>query len=176
MFEISRVVDSELTIQIETSLQKLLSEAFEGDFSDEDWQHTFGGLRFLGYSSHQLIAHGAVVKRWMEVDGKRTLVGYVEGIAVAPNFWRKGYGSQLMNELTSYCRSEFLLSMLSTDEKDFYRKLGWCDFVGRSYVCQAGIEISTEDENEGLMYLLGSLQDEASPKRVVCESRSGDCW
>lgn len=176
MFKISRVIDLDLTTQIESALQSLMSEAFEGDFSEEDWQHTFGGVRFLGYMDNQLIAHGAVIQRLMFVDGERKLVGYVEGIAVAPTYWRKGFGSHLMAELTTYCRSEFPLSLLSTDEKDFYRRHGWSDFAGESYVSNAGVEIRTEDEDEGLMYLLGSSQDYVGPRKVVCESRAGDAW
>ena len=176
MLRISRALDSDFTTQIESALQSLMSEAFEGDFSEEDWQHTFGGMRFLGYMDNQLIAHGAVIQRWMDVDGERKLVGYVEGIAVTPTLWRKGFGSLLMAELTTYCRSEFPLSMLSTGEKDFYRRHGWSDFAGESYVSNAGVEIRTEDEDEGLMYLLGASQDNVSPRKVVCESREGDAW
>lgn len=168
--------DSDLTTKVKSSLQRILDEAFEGDFSDEDWQHTCGGLRFLGYTGDQLIAHGAVVKRWMEVDGNRLLVGYVEGVAVAPSLWGKGIGSLLMAELSSYCKSEFQLSMLSTDEKYFYRKNGWLDFMGRSYVFEGGIEIESVDENEGLMYLHGLNQFKDGPQKVVCESRDGDAW
>jgi aminoglycoside 2'-N-acetyltransferase I len=74
-------LNTDLSKQAEFTLKELLSDAFEGDFSEEDWQHTFGGMRFLGHHKDQLIAHGAVVKRWMQVDGLKTLVGYVEGIA-----------------------------------------------------------------------------------------------
>jgi aminoglycoside 2'-N-acetyltransferase I len=176
MLRISRTLDSDLTTQIESALQSLMSEAFEGEFSEEDWQHTFGGMRFLGYVDNQLIAHGAVIQRWMDVEGERKLVGYVEGIAVTPTLWRKGFGSLLMAELTTYCRSEFPLSMLSTGEKDFYRRHGWSDFAGESYVFNKGVEIRTEDEDEGLMYLLGSSQDNVGPRKVVCESRAGDAW
>ena len=61
MFEVKRVeiLDSET----ESRLVKMLNTAFEDDFSDEDWEHTFGGYRFLGLLEGELIAHGAIVPR-----------------------------------------------------------------------------------------------------------------
>ena len=176
MFKVSRLIDVHLNSQFQIPLRKLLSEAFEDDFSDEDWQHTYGGVRFLGHFDGHLISHGAVVPRKMQVDGASMLVGYVEGIAVSPGFQRKGFGSLLMEEITSYCKSDFRLSMLSTDEKVFYERQNWLDFQGNSYVLKDGVEIRSEDEDEGLMYLLGLHQFTDYPRKVVCEARVGDAW
>lgn len=176
MFRISRISDAELNTELESNLQELLRIAFEDDFSEQDWDHTFGGQRFLGVLNDQLIAHGSVVTRLMEVDGLRMPVGYVEGVAVNAVHWGNGFGSLLMAEITAYCKSEFELSMLSTDEKDFYRKHGWIDFKGRSYVLRNGIQTPTIEEDEGLMCLFASNQDRHGPRSVVCETRSGDCW
>jgi hypothetical protein len=66
--------------------------------------------------------------------------------------------------------------MLSTGEKEFYRKQGWVDFLGESYVKENGIEIRTEEEDEGLMVLLGVLRSLSIPRKVVCEARDGDFW
>ncbi|MFM8503046.1 MAG: GNAT family N-acetyltransferase [Actinomycetota bacterium] len=176
MFQIKRVLDGELNLQITSNLRELLDVAFEGDFSEEDWLHTFGGFRFLGYLDGKLIAHGAVVLRNMKVDGREIQVGYVEGVAVLPMHWRKGFGSLLMSEITSYCSSEFQLSMLSTGDKHFYRKHGWLDFSGESYVLKNGVEIRTLDEDEGLMFLVGVTGETSRITKAVCESRVGDHW
>ena len=176
MFKVSRLIDVDLNSQIQIPLRRLLNEAFEDDFSEEDWQHTHGGVRFLGHLDGHLISHGAVVPRTIEVDESDLIIGYVEGIAVAPTYWHKGYGSLLMAEITSYCLSEFSLSMLSTSEKGFYRKHGWSDFEGMSYVLKDGVEIRSEDEDEGLMYLPGLSRNTGSPKNAICESRVGDSW
>ncbi|MBU3716620.1 MAG: GNAT family N-acetyltransferase, partial [Candidatus Nanopelagicaceae bacterium] len=153
MLEIRRL--AEINSQESAQILSILSEAFEGEFSHEDWLHTFGGYRFLGFLNNQLIAHGAIVKRRIWVDSEELIVGYIEGIAVAPSKWRKGFGSALMEQISSLCKSEFSLSMLSTGEKNFYRKHGWLDFQGESYVLENGMEIRTEDEDEGLMLLPG---------------------
>jgi len=175
MIQIIRVSDSELVSLTEVNLRALLADAFEGDFSQEDWEHTNGGLRFLGYLGAELVANGSVIKRNVRIDEEDLKIGYVEGLAVAPLYWRRGFGSKLMSEITSYCKTEFRISMLSTGEKDFYRKLGWLDFEGDSYVFRNGVEVRTADEDEVLMYLprsVGSL----SLAKVVCEAREGDDW
>ncbi|MBU3646048.1 MAG: GNAT family N-acetyltransferase [Candidatus Nanopelagicaceae bacterium] len=176
MLQISRIEDSSLNLEISKSLRELLNDAFESDFAEEDWQHTFGGIRFVGRLHDELVAHGAVVPRWMKIDGEQMYVGYVEGIAVASQHWRKGYGSLLIAKITEYCRSEFSLSLLSTDEKEFYRKQGWLDFEGETYILENGQEKRSKDEDEGLMYIYGKNFYKSAPKKAVCESRDGDAW
>jgi len=175
VFQITRRTDADLDHRAEVSLRALLSDAFEGDFSQEDWEHTNGGLRFLGYLGAELVAHGSVIKRNVWIDGENLKIGYVEGLAVAPLYWRRGFGSKLMSEITSYCKTGFCICMLSTGEKDFYLKLGWLDFEGESYVFRNGVEVRTADEDEGLMYLPGSVNSPTMTK-VVCDAREGDDW
>jgi len=175
VFQITRRTDADLDHLAEVSLRALLFDAFEGDFSQEDWEHTNGGLRFLGYLGAELVAHGSVIKRNVRIDEEDLKIGYVEGLAVAPLYWRRGFGSKLMSEITSYCKTEFRICMLSTGEKDFYRKLGWLDFEGESYVFRNGVEVRTADEDEGLMYLPRSVGSLGLAK-VVCDAREGDDW
>ena len=61
-------------------------------------------------------------------------------------------------------------------EEEFYRKHGWVDCPGESFVNANGIEIRTEEEDEGLMVLLGALSSLSIPRKVVCETRAGDFW
>lgn len=175
MLQISRRTDSDLDHRAQANLRELLVRAFEGDFSNEDWEHTHGGLRFVGYLGNEVVAHGSVIERNVWIDGEYLKIGYVEGLAVAPSYWNRGFGSKLMAEITSHCKTEFRISMLATGEKDFYRKLGWLDFEGESYVFRNGVEVRTADEDEGLMYLPRSV-DFPTPTKVVCETREGDDW
>ena len=176
MLQIAQITDVDLNQSIEAELLELMNDAFEGDLSEEDWQHTYGGIRFMGYLNDELIGHGAVILRSMKVDGDEIKVGYVEAIAIDPRHWRQGYGSRLISEITLYCRSKFSFSMLSTSEKAFYRKYGWMDFEGESYVSQAEVEVRSKEEDEGLMYLFGRNEIARVPRKIVCESRSGDAW
>ena len=176
MLQILQAIDAELKPEIKENLRTLLHDAFDGDFSEEDWQHTFGGTRFLGFVDDNLVAHGAVVERPMRINDIEMKVGYIEGVAVSPEYWRKGFGSLLMSEITSFCKSELAVSMLSTDEHLFYLNHDWQIFDGKSYVLVDEIEVRSEDEDAGLMYLLGLNEGTQVPRKAVCNARGGDAW
>ncbi len=162
--------------QLESNiLQSLLLEAFGGDFSSHDWQHTFGGTRFVARLNDTIIAHAAVIARPMLIDGTEKVVGYVEGLGVAPNFQGQGFGKALMREVTNFCLEHFQVAMLSTDEHSFYRQLGWQEFLGQSYVLQEGDEVRSADEDQGLMFL-SRQPDSYVYARITCQARAGDAW
>jgi aminoglycoside 2'-N-acetyltransferase I len=171
---IKEVVDVDSDTEI--SIRALLDLAYEGDFSYEDWEHTFGGRHFIGFLDDTIIAHGSVVPRNIFIDGKSLTVGYVEAIAVLPSHWRQGFGSQLMQQITKFCQDNYELSMLSTDEDQFYKRLGWKQFQGESFVKNGDSEVRTAEEDEGLMFLTGKSSQIREIRRAVCESRSGDDW
>ena len=81
-----------------------------------------------------------------------------------------------MEEITRYCGENFALSMLSTDEKDFYRPHGWIDFPGMSFVRIGGEGRRSADEDAGLMYLSTQRIELNEMSIVMCEERSGDAW
>ena len=165
-------IDSET----ESSINALLDLAYEGDFSPEDWEHTFGGQYLIGYLDSTIIAHGSVVPRNMFIDREEVTVGYVEAIAVLPTHWRQGFGTQLMTKITQFCQDNYELSMLSTDENEFYERLGWHQFKGESFVQNGDSEVRTEEEDEGLMWLPGIKSGMREFRRAACQSRSGDSW
>jgi aminoglycoside 2'-N-acetyltransferase I len=165
-------IDSEL----ESSIRDLLDLAYEGDFSSEDWEHTFGGQYFIGFLENTIIAHGAVVPRPMTINGTNLAVGYVEAIAVLPSRWRLGFGTQLMKEVTQFCHNNYEISMLSTDENQFYQRIGWLQFQGESFVKNSDTEVRTAEEDEGLMFLPGKKSGITQIQRAVCDARGGDSW
>jgi aminoglycoside 2'-N-acetyltransferase I len=157
-------------------ISALLDLAYEGDFSAEDWDHSLGGSRFLGYLDSELIAHGVIVTRRIWLNEIEYQVGYLEAIAVLPKYQRHGYGSKLLTRLTEYAKANYSVSMLSTDEKEFYRRFGWLDFSGESYVLTNGELVRSADEDAGLMWLPGANSDLVELTKAVCEARSGDAW
>ena len=165
-------IASDLAAEIRT----LLDLAYVGDFSAEDWDHSLGGSRFLGYLDAELIAHGVIVPRRIWLNDIEFQVGYLEAIAVLPKYQRQGYGTALLTELTKFAKANYLVSMLSTDEKEFYRRFGWVDFTGESYVLTNGEQVRSADEDAGLMWLPGANSDLVEITKAVCEDRSGDAW
>jgi aminoglycoside 2'-N-acetyltransferase I len=166
----------ELDTHLESSIQKMLESAYEGDFSPEDWEHTSGGIYFVGCLEETIIAHGSVVPREMLIDGQEVIVGYVEAVAVSPAYSGQGFGSMLMRRITEFCRDNYELSMLSTDEKSFYARCGWLQFTGESFITLENAEIRSADEDEGLMFLPSAKNERVDIRRAVCQARSGDSW
>jgi aminoglycoside 2'-N-acetyltransferase I len=169
-------VDDGFALQNSTSIKLMLDEAYEDDFSEEDWIHTFGGVRFLGTIGGEIVAHGAIVPRKISINEELVVVGYLEGIAVSSNHQRQGVGRQLLSSITDFCQSEYQISMLSTDEFDFYGNLGWKRFTGKSGVLIDGEAILTPDEDEGLMYLIGKGGFTQEICSAYCDPREGDHW
>jgi len=159
-----------------SSIRSLLELAYDGDFSAEDWEHTLGGQYFIGFLDETIIAHGSVISRSIYINEKALIVGYVEAIAVLPSYWRQGFGTQLMKHITQFCYNNYELSMLSTDEKTFYEKLGWLQFQGESFVRNGKFEVRTVEEDDGLMLYFGKNCGLGEIQRAVCQPRSGDDW
>ena len=63
------------------SAHQLLIDAFGGDFSEDDWEHTLGGMHALICDHGALIAHAAVVLRRLMYRGAPLRTGYIEGVA-----------------------------------------------------------------------------------------------
>ena len=75
------------------AIRRLLDQAFEGGFSDDDWLHALGGWHAVIEAPSLVIAHAAVVERELLVGGRRFHTGYVEAVAVAPARQRTGLGA-----------------------------------------------------------------------------------
>jgi aminoglycoside 2'-N-acetyltransferase I len=171
---LQRLTSADAALQL-GDLRAFLDEAFDGDFSDEDFEHSFGGTHFAILANEQLIAHGSVVLRQISFDGQVYQTGYVEAMAVGHEWRGCGVGSKLLAELTDFCRSNFAVAMLSTDSNAFYEKHGWLRFRGESYLPTESGVVRTEDDDDGLM-VLTSLQNVLAAARVTCDFRSGDVW
>lgn len=168
--------EDELSTHDLVALKNLLDLAYEGDFSESDWLHTIGGVRFVGKLNGEIVAHGAVVPRDVFINGQSARVGYLEGVAISTDLQGQGFGSQLLTDISEYCVSNFELAMLSTDELNFYSKFGWRQFQGKSGVIRDGHAILTPEEDEGLMYLLGKSNPNFDIRTAYCDWRPGDVW
>jgi len=160
-----------------TAVRRLLVRAFEGDFSDEDWEHTIGGWHVLVADGDVVVSHAAVVDRILEVAGASVHTGYVEGVATLPGRQREGLGSLVMTEVTRLLHSEFEMGALSTGRHSFYARFGWERWQGPTFVRHGAETVRTEDEDDGLMVLRfgpSTEVDLAAP--ISCEARRGDDW
>ena len=157
--------------------QRLLADAFEGRFADEDWEHALGGWHVVVTERELLVAHAAVVPRVLEVANQPFATGYVEAVATAPDRQRAGLGSLAMVEATAVVRREFEMGALSTGSREFYERLGWERWRGPTFVRRGAEQVRTEEEDDGVMVLrFGPSSSVDLAAALSCEARSGDDW
>jgi aminoglycoside 2'-N-acetyltransferase I len=163
------------------AIRKMLVEAFgsdeDGAFSDDDWEHALGGVHFVLDLGDEIVAHAAVVERDLHVDGRPLRTGYVEAVATEPTRQGGGYGSLVMDGVSSYIGDHFELGALGTGRHRFYQRLGWQTWEGPSFVRLAEGMRRTPDEDGSLMV----LATRSSPSldltaTISCDWRPGDVW
>ena len=175
--ELRRLPSDALTPALRSELRDLLEAAFEGDFSDEDWAHTFGGTHalLLGAEGGALLAHASVVPRRLWIGEAEVDAGYVEAVAVRPNQQGSGLGTRIMRTLEP-ALDHFPLCALSTSSHAFYSRLGWRRWRGPSWVRDAdGVRARSPDEDGGIMVRAVDKQMDLTAD-ICCEARDGDDW
>src|SRR5262245_30664126 len=95
-------------------VRAMLDDAFEGDFSDEDWAHATGGLHVWTIEASRLVSHGSLVARTFVCSGHRLSVGYVEAVATVASDRRKRHGAAIMRRIGALIHERYALGALST--------------------------------------------------------------
>ncbi|MFF9201373.1 GNAT family N-acetyltransferase [Streptomyces sp. NPDC014986] len=156
-----------------TAVRSLLRDAFDGDLTDEDWEHALGGMHALVHDERGLAAHGAVVMRRARYRARWLRVGYVEGIAVRHDVRRQGLGSAVMAALEGVITRAYDLGALSASDDGalLYTARGWRAWDGR--ICALGPDgvVRLSDE-EGSTYVWPVPADLGS--ELVFDWRDGD--
>jgi aminoglycoside 2'-N-acetyltransferase I len=158
-------------------IRALLDRAFEGGFTDEDWDHAIGGVHVWLIGSGGLISHGSLVERTLVCSGQRLHVGYVEAVATAAAHRRKGHGASVMKQIGKLIRKRCPLGVLSTGTHAFFETLGWENWRGPTFVDGLRGRERTPDDDGDVMILRTSR----SPRldldgEIVCDWRLGDVW
>ncbi|MCX5011538.1 GNAT family N-acetyltransferase [Streptomyces sp. NBC_00555] len=125
---------SELTGGELEEIRALLDVAFDGDFSDGDFEHGLGGMHVLVRDAGgELVAHGSVVQRRVVHGGRALRTGYVEAVAVRAGSRRRGLGGQVMAELERIVARAYVLGALSASAEGagLYLGRGWSVWPGR---------------------------------------------
>ncbi|MYU21122.1 GNAT family N-acetyltransferase [Streptomyces sp. SID8352] len=156
------------------AVRVLLDDAFDGDFSDDDWDHTLGGLHALVHDGRGLAAHGAVVMRRVRHAGRWRRVGYVEGVAVRSDVRRTGLGGLVMGALeTAVTRAyDFGALSASADGAALYASRGWTAWSGRILALGPGGPVRLADE-EGSTHVWPA-PDAAEDPELLFDWRDGD--
>ncbi|GAB2760241.1 GNAT family N-acetyltransferase [Streptomyces bullii] len=159
------------------AVRALLTDAFDGDFGDDDWDHGLGGMHALVHDGTGLAAHGAVVMRRVRHRGRWLRVGYVENVAVRADVRRAGLGGRVMAELERVIDHAYDLGALSAsdDGAGLYASRGWRLWTGR--VCALSPEdgIVRLPEEEDSTYVRPALAGSPDPAHeLLFDWRDGD--
>lgn len=158
-------------------IRALIDDAFGPEFTQQDWEHTTGGMHFFVEEEGAIVGHASVIERTIEIDGRPFRTGYVEGVGTARAMQGRGLGSIAMEAATDFIRSGYEMGALATDRHSFYERLGWERWRGPTYVRRGAEMIRSEQEDDGVMVLrFGPSAKVRLDAPISCEERAGDDW
>ncbi|GAA2830053.1 GNAT family N-acetyltransferase [Crossiella cryophila] len=177
MTELRVAHTADLDARTRHALRELLDLTFDGEFTDEDFSHSLGGMHALLHAEGTLIGHASVVQRQL-LHGDRVLrTGYVEGVAVHPGHQRQGHGGRLMAPLERIIREGYELGALGAaqDAQRLYRGRGWLPWLGPTFALTPAGIVRTPAEDDAVHVLpVGPALDRTSG--LTCDWRVGDVW
>ncbi|MFC4885762.1 GNAT family N-acetyltransferase [Streptomyces beijiangensis] len=156
-----------------TGIRALLNTAFDGGFSDADWDHGLGGMHAVIRDEAGIAAHGSVIQRRVLHAGRSYRVGYVEAVAVRADRHRQGLGGRVMEALEHVIDSAYEFGALSASEEGagLYAGRGWQVWPGRLGALGADGVVPLPEE-EGATYVRPLVGDPAHP--LLFDWRDGD--
>jgi aminoglycoside 2'-N-acetyltransferase I len=154
----------------------LLHAVFD-DFTEDDWEHCLGGIHALAWQDGEVVGHASVVQRRLLYDGRALRTGYVEGVAVRPDRWRRGIGGALMLPLERVVRAAYDLGALGASDAGaaFYQRRGWQVWQGPTCALTPTGVHRTEDD-DGCVHVLPVRVALARTLPLACDWRDGDVW
>lgn len=160
-------------------LRAFLDEAFggPGSFSDCDWEHSLGGTHFVADDCGKIVGHVAVVDRAAWIDGLPTRVAYVEAMAVAVSYRRRGLASELMRRVEASLDTSARLGALSPSDEahQLYLTRGWRPWRGALLV-RSATAIRASDPSETVLVWAPAGQEPQWNAALEIDEREGDVW
>jgi aminoglycoside 2'-N-acetyltransferase I len=165
------------------AIRRLLDDAFaghpDGDFTDEDWDHTLGGIHAMAWDGEELIGHASVVQRRLLHGGRALRAGYVEAVAVRADRRGQGHGAAVMAAVEHVIRGAYHLGALGVAQEatGFYIARGWRPWQGPTSALTPDAGIRRTTDEDGWIYVLpvaGTPLDWSGP--LTCDWRDGEVW
>jgi aminoglycoside 2'-N-acetyltransferase I len=158
-------------------LRTLLDCAFDGNFTDDDWNHAIGGVHVWLMGSRGVVSHASLVERTLICSGRTLRVGYVEAVATEAAHRRNGHAATVVKHIGELIRERYALGALSTGTSAFYQTLGWESWRGPTFVDGPRGRERTPDDDGGIMILRTSRSPHLNlDEAIVCDWRVGDVW
>jgi aminoglycoside 2'-N-acetyltransferase I len=176
--ELARVAHtSELDAATLAAARSLLEGVFEGELTDQDWEHALGGIHALAWDGGELVGHASIVQRRLLHGGRALRAGYVEGVGVRADHRRRGIGAELMDGLETVARNAYEIAALGTTDsaEPFYTARGWQPWRGPLKALTPAGVVPTPDEHGGI-YVLPTTANLDLDADLTCDYRDGDLW
>ena len=154
----------------------LLYDVFD-DMTDEDWEHSLGGMHALVWEGDELIGHASVIQRRLMHGGRALRAGYVEGVGVRADRRGRGHGAALMDTLERIIGRGYDLGALGAADAAaaFYAARGWQLWRGRCSALTPDGITRTSGEEGGIFVFPLSVPLDLSGE-LTCDWRDGDVW
>jgi aminoglycoside 2'-N-acetyltransferase I len=168
---------SELDAATLTAARALFDAVFGDEFTDDDWEHSLGGVHALAYEGGEFVGHASVIQRRMLHGGRALRTGYVEGVCVRADRRRRGHADAMLAALEGVIRGAYDLGALAaTDEAvPLYAGRGWQPWEGPLHALTPDGVVRTTDEDGAVFILPVAVRlDLAGP--LTCDWRDGDVW
>ena len=168
---------SQIEPQLLARVRSTLELVFAGDYGDQDWEHCIGGMHVIAFHGEDPVGHASVIQRRIVNGGRALRCGYVEGVAVHPDWRRKGIGGQMMAELEAVIRGAYDLGALGAtdDAAQMYAGRGWLKWRGPLSALTPGGTVATPQE-AGCIFVLPAAVTPDLDSALTCDWRDGDVW
>ena len=156
---------------------QMVTAAFAGDFTENDWEHTLGGMHALIWRHGAIIAHAAVIQRRLIYRGTALRCGYVEGVAVREDCRGQGLVHALLDGVEQVIRGAYQIGAASSSPqaRRVYTTRGWLPWRGPTSVLTPAGPVRTPDD-DGTVFVLPVEVSLDTSADLMCDWRSGDAW
>jgi len=169
---------SALSLRELRAIRDMLDSAYEGEFTDADWEHALGGTHAILLDGGGVAAHGSLVQRRLTYEGDALDAGYIEAVATRAERRGRGYVSHVMGALEHIIRSTYAIGVLGAgdDAARIYAARGWQTWNGSLYALTAAGEVVATPEEQGCVYVFPGQRELDRGKPLCCDWRPGDVW
>ena len=160
-----------------SAARDLLEDVFEGELTDQDWEHCLGGLHALVWEGAELIGHASLIQRRVVHRGRALRTGYLEGVGVRANVRRRGHGAVMMSALERVAGGAYELAALAATDQaaTFYAGRGWRLWQGPTSALTPHGAVRTQEEDD-CIYVLPLTAELDLHGELTCDWREGDPW
>jgi len=173
--QIEVIESSAMSGKTRDDVQALCCEAYEEDLA-ETFADVGPGTHFLLRVNDILVSHAMLVTRTLQPQGERALrTAYVELVATRPGYQRRGFATDLLEELVPHIES-FDIGALSPFDVAFYERIGWELWYGPLSVRTASGDIPTPDESVMIRRVPRTPATLRRDVPLSVEWRPGEVW